>query len=105
MVEYVVRNKAHEYIHDFSVGSKWLGSDCHAVAEKVRWTDTQGLAFRWSDRNAAASTARDVGGKVVRLRPKAPFTSSGNAVRYVDPGDGEGPARLDTVGMSRTGAP
>ena len=63
---YVVR-KLLQYVHGFEVG---LGSDCRAVAEKVRWTNLQRLAFRFADRNAAASTAMDLDAYVVRLRPK-----------------------------------
>ena len=71
MTDYVVR-KMLQYVHDFQVG--WLGSDCHAVAEKVRWTNLQRLAFRFVDRNAAASTAMDLEAYVVKLRPKLPQT-------------------------------
>ena len=74
MAEYVVR-KMLQYVHGFKVGTKWLGTDCHGVVENVRWTNLQRFAFRFADRNAAASTAMDLDAYVVKLRPKCGATA------------------------------
>jgi hypothetical protein len=62
MTSWVVKDQGDRYVREFSMS----GVPCRAAAE---WTVQQMLAFRWSDRNGAASVASDVGGRVVKLVP------------------------------------
>ncbi len=64
---YVVKDQGNRYVQNFS----HEGIPCRAVPT---WTVQQGLAFRWDDRNGAASVAADASGRVVRLVPKINLT-------------------------------
>jgi hypothetical protein len=63
---WVVKDVNDEYLVEFD-------HDAYMILQARDWCMDQRLAFRWSDRNAAAHVARKLrehGAKVVRLRAK-----------------------------------